>query len=437
MGGNTHRVSSVGSGVRLVMRPHAFLGVFAAVMLVAVAGAWAPGPGAAQGPPATGAPVPVSVTGGPATLDTLRLAITTAARVALGVQASAVVALAQTRPALVPLDAASVETVLADLTVTAPGLPPASYAVRMALTNAVIPWNDAETLLVSNSPETVPVGKVLYMGALSASQTVRLLFHHQNGSKSQNMLITVTASNPTHDPITAWIQGAADASAQDEMTPGHNAARAFLDEYAHHAGFLVRLPANTTVPLVVDDLTPLGIVSGIVQLSLVDGARLNVDVIARLASEADPPMMSYAPDFDQVHQRGAFARPQIGRAAAYTVGGPPAIMVLAADADLLKEGQTGELLQGNYGVIYSFNVDVANPTPQPAAATLVMHADGGPARGTFVIRDRIAESPLVQPNAPQVVATFRLGPQTRRLIRVVTLPESGSNYPVRLTLGAP
>jgi hypothetical protein len=429
-------------------RSHAHYRITAALLVAAVAAAMAlcaPGRGGAQAPPAVriapeaaaGAPVAVSVTGGPATLDTLRLAITTAARVALGVQPSAVVSLVQTRPALVPLDAAAAETVLADLTVSAPGAPPVSGAVRMALTNTIIPWNDAETLLVSNSPETVPSGKVLYMGALSASQTVRLLFHHQNGSKSQHMLIAVTASNPTQDPITVWVQGAADASAQDEMTPGHNAAREFLDEYSHHAGFLMRLPGNTTVPLVVDDLTPLGIVSGIVQLSILDGARLNVDVVARLANEADPPMMSYAPDFDQVHQRGAFPRPQIGRAASYTVGGPQAAMVLAADADLLKEGQTGELLQGNYGVIYSFNVDVDNPTLQPAEADLVMHADGGIARGTFVIGDRLAESPLVQPNAPQIMARFRLRPQTRRLIRIVTLPESGSNYPVRLTLGAP
>jgi hypothetical protein len=309
--------------------------------------------------------------------------------------------------------------------------------VRVALTNAIIPWNDAEILLVSNSPETIPFGKILYTGALSSAQTVRLLFHHQNGSKAEHMFITVTLSNPSRAPVSLWVQGAAGAPSQEEVTPGHDAARMFLDEYAHHAGFLVRLPGNTTVPLFVEDVPPLGITSGIAQFSLLEGDRVNVQVVARLATEGEPSTMSFEPDFDRVHQRGAFVRPQIGRTVTYSIGGPPAMMVLAADNDLLHEGQTGALLQGNYGVVYRFDVDVANTTSSPATAALVLHADGGQARGTFVIGDQIVESPLVQPNAPQVVTTIPLRPQTRRTIRILTVPESGSNYPVRLTLGAP
>lgn len=393
-------------------------------------------PGDAQGP-APGLPVPVSVTGGPATLDTLRLAITTAARLMLGVHSSALVTLADTQPALVPLDASSAETVLAGVTVSVPGLPPASHLMRVALTNAIIPWSDADTLLVSNSPETIPFGKVLYLGALTASQTVRLLFHHQNGSKTEHMFLTVSLSNPTRAPAALWVQGAAGPPAQDEVTPGHDAAHSFLDQYLHHAGFLVRLPANTTVPLFVQDLPPFGVASGIAQFSLLDGDRLNVEVSARLTGEVEPPTMSYEPDFDRVHQRGAFPRPHIQRSLSYTVGGPPALMTLADNADLLHAGQGGEPLQGNYGVIYSFNIEAANPTASPATLNLVMHAPGGQARGTFVIGDRVVESPLIQPNAPQVVAAIVLRPQTSRTIRILAMPESGSNYPVRLSLGTP
>lgn len=411
----------------------------AAVALAALLSAAPFVPGAAQPapPPPPSPPVPVSVTGGPATLDTLRLAITTAARLALGVQPSSLVRLAQTQPPLVPLDASADETVVAGLTVQAPGMPPALRLARFALTNTIIPWNDAEILLVSNSPETIPFGKILYTGALSSAQTVRLLFHHQNGSKSQHMFIAVTLSNPGREPVSMWVQGAVGGPSQEEVTPGHDAARVFLDEYAHHAGFLVRLPGNSTVPLYVEDLPPLAVTSGIAQFSLLDGDRVNVQVVARLASEPDPSVMSFAPDFDRVHQRGAFIRPQIGRTMRYTVGGPPAIMVLAADPDLLHEGQTGAPLQGNYGVVYRFDVDVSNPTAASAVAQLVLHADGGQARGTFVIGDQIVESQLVQPNAPQTVTSFPLRPQTRRMIRILTVPESGSNYPVRLTLGAP
>jgi hypothetical protein len=121
----------------------------------------------------------------------------------------------------------------------------------------------------------------------------------------------------------------------------------------------------------------------------------------------------------------------------YTVGGPFAQMELAVDADLLHEGQTGMLLQGNYGVVYRFNVDVSNPTETPATAALVLHADGGQARGTFLVDDQLIESPLVQPRAPQVIFSTKLAPQSRRMMHILTVPESGSNYPVRLTLGTP
>lgn len=415
----------------IVVRLCAFL------MLGALVAGVRSAPGAAQSPSVPPV-VPVSVTGGPATLDTLRLAIITAARLTFGYQTSGiVVTLADTQPALVPLDAAASETVTAALNVAPAGAPAVTRMMRVALTNAIIPWNDAETLLVSNSPETIPFGKVLYKGALTTSQTVRLLFHHQNGSKSQHMFVTVTLSNPASDAATAWVQGAVGGPSQDEVTPGHDAARLFLSDYARHAGFLVRLPANTTVPVVVEDLAPLAITSGIMQVGLVDGSRLNLQVAARKTSESDPPMLSYAPDFDRVHQRGAFVRPQIGRTVTYTVGGPPAQMDLAVDADLLHEGQTGTLLQGNYGVVYRFDVNVTNPTPVQATAALVLHADGGQARGTFLIGDQMVESPLVQPHAPQVIFTLPLPPQSRRTLRILTVPESGSNYPVKLTLGAP
>jgi len=189
--------------------------------------------------------------------------------------------------------------------------------------------------------------------------------------------------------------------------------------------------------LFMQDLPPQTIVSGLGQIGLLDADRINLQVTARLESEPEPPVVSYVPDFDTIHQRGAFIRPQIGRTARHSVGGPVAALVLGADADLLREGQTRVPLNGNYGVVYRLDADLHNPTPEPVAVALVMHALGGQARGTFLVGDLIVESPVVQPNAPQVLTTLRLGAQTRRTVRIETMPESGSNYPVRLTLGPP
>lgn len=386
---------------------------------------------------APGAALQIPVTGGPTPASTQELAIEMAIRTQIPDALDAGIRLLSSTPPLADLPAASTATVQASVEIDRPAQAPETITLPVTFTNVVLPWSDAQVLLVSNSPETLSFGKVLFDGTLKPTQTVRLLYHHQNGSATRHMFITVTLSNPTASPATAWITGAQSGPSGNELVMGHGAARAFLEAYWRHAGFLIQVPPNTTLPLLVHDLAPHTVGSGLAQLQLVDGPRLTVQVVARLDGEMDPPMDSYAPDFDKEHQRGAFQRPLISRSLTYTVGGQVATMTLGANTDLLQEEETGEALQGNYGVVYDFTVQVVNPTPDPRTIALTMHADGGQASGTFLVDDQVINGPVVQPNAPKIITTLRLGPGARRTLHIATMPESGSNYPVRLTLGPP
>jgi hypothetical protein len=250
------------------------------------------------------------------------------------------------------------------------------------------------------------------------------------------MTIGVELSDPAPGPVVLWVTGAAGTAGTDELSVGHGAARAFLDQYWHHAGFMLRVPGNTTVPLFVHDLAPGGIASGLAQLSLVEGDRANLQVYARLEGEMDPPPMSFGPDFDRIHTRGTFRRPQVLRRLTYTVGGPFAMMMLGDDHDALLESETQRALSGNYGVVYSFPVDVSNPTPAPAVLGLVMHAVGGQTSGTVLLDDRIIDVPRIPAGESRLLATVRLAPGERRTVAISAMPEPGANYPVRLSLGA-
>jgi hypothetical protein len=382
-------------------------------------------------------PLQVAVTGGPAPVPTLQLALLTALRAEFPEARDARLTLLSTTRPLVDLPLSSAFPVQASVAISAPGQPPVTRVIPTVFTNVVMPWSDAQALLVSNSPETLSFGKVLFTRNIKTSQTVRLLYHHQNGSKTQHMLVSVNLSNPTPSPITLWLSGAQCAGIGDELGLGHQAARQFLEAYRSHAGFVLRIPPHTTLPFLLHDLAPDAVGSGLAQLQVIDGDQLTLQVTARLNGEMDPPADSYAPNSDMTHQRGMFPRPQITRLLTYTVEGPPAAMVLGADSDLIREDETGVLLQGNYGVIYLFDVQVSNPTTKPATAALVLHADGGVARGTILVGTKVIEAPAVQPNQPKILATIKLGPGTSRLIRIATMPESGSNYPVRITLGPP
>lgn len=403
-------------------------GVAIAAVLSGVLGAW---PGAAL------TPVPalhIDVTGELVPVEMLRLAVVTGLRTTLPGALDADISVLSAIPPLTPLLAGGDATVQTEVRVAASGARPAVYSIPVAIANVVLPLSDAEALLVSNSPERLPFGKVLYLGTLAAPQTVRLLYHHQNGSRNRHLFLLVGLSNPARVPVRLWASAASGGPGPDEFIAGHEAASRFLGQYWHHAGFLVTIPANTTVPLFLHDLPPQAAVSGLAQIALVEGERLNVQVTARLEGEMDPPTVSYEPDFDRSHQRGAFARPQVARFLTYTVWGPPLVMTLGDRADLLRGGGTGIPLSGNYGVMYMFVVQAANSASTPATIALVMHADGGEARGTFLVDRTIISSPVVRPGAPQVLTTIPFGPLERRTLRIATMPESASSYPVRLTL---
>ena len=406
--------------------------VLAAVLLLGVT---PPPAGTAQGPPALIPPVRVEVTGNPAPVETLRLAIITAARAQVLGAPGGQVSLAETTPPLQPLPAASEIALRAVVQVQAGGAEPVTRAVSVHIRNEMLPWTDAQALLISNSPETLAFGKVLLNGAVSGGEPVRLLYHHANGSPTRRMTIAVNLSNPERDPIKLWVIGGAGNSGAGELAVGHLAARAFLDQYWHRAGFTVQIPGNTTLPLFLHALAPGAIASGIAQFTLLAGDRLNLQVVARLESEIDPPTLSYAPDFDRVHQRGVFEPPQLVRPQAYTVDGPPATMAVGDSGDAIHERQTGIGLDGNYGVVYTFPIEVRNPRTLPSILGVVIHALRGEASGTVLVDGRIFDIPRLWHGERRLLTTVHLAPGEQRTLVVSTMPESGGYYPVDLTLG--
>ncbi|HET8999877.1 MAG TPA: hypothetical protein VFP86_09550 [bacterium] len=297
-------------------------------------------------------------------------------------------------------------------------------------------WSNTQRLLVSNSPETVAFSTLLFSATLSTAEAVRLVYHHQNGATARRMMVTVALSNPTSKRAAVWVTGGEPNAGADELVIGHAAARDFLMQYWRHEAFLFSIPAHTTSPLVVHALAPGEIASGLMQVAPVEDAALGLQVIARMEGDLDPPTGSdYLPLPDRLHQRGAFEQPEVERVRDYVVGGPFAMMALGGEQDLVRERATGDALQGNYGVIYTFQIRIHNATPMPATVTLVMHAVAGQAGGMFRIDERIVDVPRVPAGGVLPVAMVRVAPSENRLLVVSTMPESGANYPVLLTLG--
>jgi hypothetical protein len=127
----------------------------------------------AQPPSISLSSVRVEVTGDPTPIETLHLAIVTTARAMVPEARGDQLALIQIAPPLAPLPAASEAAVRAVAQISAPQFQPATRTMPVEIVHTVFPWSDAQVLLISNSPETLPFGKVLFRSALEPSKPVR------------------------------------------------------------------------------------------------------------------------------------------------------------------------------------------------------------------------------------------------------------------------
>jgi hypothetical protein len=113
----------------------------------------------------------------------------------------------------------------------------------------------------------------------------------------------------------------------------------------------------------------------------------------------------------------------------YTVGGHHAFISIGREP-LTSLSQRP--LRGNYGVLYQINLTLENPTEQEVRTEIAFSADGGVARGVVVIDGQIRETGLVLASAEERLQEVTLPPHAKRRLRLQIMPQSGSNYPLRL-----
>ena len=62
----------------------------------------------------------------------------------------------------------------------------------------------------------------------------------------------------------------------------------------------------------------------------------------------------------------------------------------------------------------------------------MMEPAGGVARGSLLVDGRPAETPVMRNSDEAPLASYELAPGETRTVKIVTMPQAGSNYPVRL-----
>jgi hypothetical protein len=132
--------------------------------------------------------------------------------------------------------------------------------------------------------------------------------------------------------------------------------------------------------------------------------------------------------------RWVYPQPQRELSARYVVGGGWAFVTIGDQpaAGLVE----GDRLSGNYGVIYDINLELINPTDQEVVVAILLEPGGGPARGTLEIDGMLVGAALLRADSEAEAVRYVLAPGAVRKTRIQTMPEGGSNYPIRLVARA-
>ncbi|MBC8143824.1 MAG: hypothetical protein H7Y38_20525 [Armatimonadetes bacterium] len=348
-----------------------------------------------------------------------------------------------------PLAPGAQSAVTVPVTLTGQDMISVRRVVSVPVRNEALPRVPTDALMYSNDPERVTKYGTLFaarvpVSAPNAPGATRVLFHHQS-ALTANAAFVVELLNDSDAPATVHIVGSGEGPVRDTVWVGYRAASEFVRDYQADTGVIVQLPPKTRLPLLSTNLSPGHTVSGLMQVRPLSGVPPMVRVAAEQPGDAradaeswqTAPLLpaEYAPGTTTLaypQSDNVYPKPLKQVAAPYEVGGAWAFVSFGHDP--LEATQGDKRLLGNYGVFYEVTATAHNGSDKPAKVRAVFVPTAGLAGGVFLVDGKYVEVP--QTNLPKepTLASYMLEPGETRIIRITTLPLSGSNYPARIVI---
>ncbi len=349
-----------------------------------------------------------------------------------------------------PLAPGAQSIVTVPVTLSGPDMIGVSRTVSVPLRNESLSPIQTDALMYSNDPERVKQFGTLFTARLpvaspTAPTATRLLFHHQS-ALTQAAWFSVELLNDSDAPATVQVVGGGSGPVRDTVWVGFRAASDFVRDYLADAGLIVEIPARSRLALLSTRLPAGTTVSGLMQIRPLSGSLPLVRVAAdqpgdaRTQSEAWQPSPLLPNEFVPGGNTLAYPlsdhiypQPAKRVETRYDIGGNWAFVGLGGDP-LEATKNMDKKLFGNYGVFYEITATVHNPTARRTKARAVFVPSAGLAGGVFLVDGKYVEVP--QTNLPKepTLASYTLEPGETRVIKITTMPLSGSNYPARIVI---
>lgn len=312
--------------------------------------------------------------------------------------------------------------------VTGEGLLPLDEKISVPLYDFPEKVGVPRHLILSNEPETFRHPQIFCERPFPSGEPLRLLLHHRNGS-SKKVWLTGAILNGGDRP--AWVLLRMGLGVgRDVLQVGQEVAERYLRALSSGAAVRLIVAPKTVYRFLRLPLSPGETGSALIEMRLESGTK----VAYRVAAVQSPPIQmetflgrEKTKPLSEIPDPSPYPRTQREIHATHKAGGRWTFISIGAKA----RGE-GKAPPGDYGVLYRITITFLNPTGHPWTAKLLFQPKGGVARGIFIIDGRFVRTPTVRPFADQTLYRFRLSPNERRIITVLTTPCPGSNYPIHL-----
>lgn len=282
---------------------------------------------------------------------------------------------------------------------------------------------------LSDHPEDVDRRGMLFSGGLTANRPVRFQYYHLGSLPGASPQVALLVSNPGSTSARLHLTQAAGVPSGDYFKTGHGNNVTWFERQSSNQGeFLEFAPGESRI--VFRQPMPLAkVVSGTLGLSQVEGPPLQFGLIA-LPDAAEAPSWNNLLKEGDVHSRGFYPVATQRLRRRHIVGAGETKVAVGA---LRQETFSGvRELRGDYGVLYDLELELVNPGSRPVEVNLLFQPRGGAATGTFLWDDRVVEVPRTDAFAEAPLGKVTLTPGETRLVRLQTIPEGASSYPVRI-----
>lgn len=317
-----------------------------------------------------------------------------------------------------------------DLTVrlAGPDYLPVVKSVAVMISNLDRPLPEVSRVILSNRPEVISSSGTLLLTRLKSSGAARFLFHHRGGGGMERVLVA-SLRNDSDSECSVFLVPALVGPCADEIYTGHLATSRYFTLWRARRGVVARVPAGRELILQRWRIKPGEVVSGLALLEVVDGSA----PLLQVCVEGDhPPDVSLQPAAAST-AKGTFEPAVIELKKTHVVG-KGYTFIYVGDEPYVREVDTKEPNIGNYGILYRIELEVENLWDESKEVKLYFVSGGGPARGNILLEGRHIETPLACHLGEALLATFALAPKEKRNLEILTLPQAGSNYPVRLVV---